>query len=325
MLIVAVLPSAAAQDASAYAEVAFTPIITDAADHADFWDIREIALGEPGDGTIVFRITVESWSIPGLPTGSVDVFFDAGGSSWRSGVNTAGSPASSQPFDACVRDGDVAYCTFTYETLDVVPGDVISSTRAISYAGVAQDYAPGGHYVPDGVTGPRGDDYVITGGPDADGALPAEALANLTLVASATNATGTADSIVQYMLNLTNAGTAATNFSLNATDVPDGVNLSFDPVQGLLEANASIQVAVEATIGPNASAGPHNFTVLVDGFQNATIRLSLVVEAPELGHDDPVGNATAEEADTQLPAPGAPVVLAVLAAALMLLVRKRRA
>ncbi|MFO1534665.1 MAG: hypothetical protein ABR586_03275, partial [Thermoplasmatota archaeon] len=195
LLGLAVAPPAAA--APLFPDVVFVTSVTDDADYAafGFLDIRSLALGEPGDGTVVFRFEVNDIadappaspvprtctpSVPPAPTqcspgaAALNVFYSVNDKGFRSGVDATGAAGSTNPFDSatCPVEGNFLYCSMGYATLGAAVGDTITGIDVISYEGSAQDYAPGGTYAEETAKSgggfaadlPQGTDYVLTGG-----------------------------------------------------------------------------------------------------------------------------------------------------------------
>lgn len=271
-----VAPGAEAK--TVYDEVPFTAIITDGQDHGDFLDIREIAVGEPGDGTLVFRFKPGGWTLTDA-TFSQHIFFTAKATAYRSPLNAAGGSGTSyQPFDKCIKDGTTAYCYHTYEKMKVKPGDKITATYAISYAGAAQDYGPGGLFVPDGVLAPKGKDYTITGGPAPKEETLVEAFA-----LKARNATVSvlAGSAAKFELTLTNAGNGSANYTFAVAGLPEGYASEFSSSNGTLEALTEGTSDLTIAVPADAAAQSLNFTVAVVGPNggNASVTLELVILA----------------------------------------------
>lgn len=324
------VPAAAAQESplDLYKTLAYEVIITDSADHADFTDMREFAIGEPGDETIVVRIKVGAWSVADANLG-VHLFYTAGGKNFRSGVNGAGRPASTNPWSECYRDGATAYCTMPYETLGVAVGDQITATYGISYIAVAQDYAPGLLFVPDGVLAPHGKDYTITGGPARPAELPP---ANITVELPS-------EAVAEN-------GSVALPFHVanHAVD-NDTVAFTIDsaPANWTVEVRDSSGTAVaNATLGPgsNASFELAVANALEPGVQNVTLNVtssmgfaqlfsvSVLVPMPESpANESAPGTQNATEAaatDEAAPVPAPPILLAGLAIAGVALALRRR-
>ncbi len=161
------LPAASAQSPAPaeYADVEFTPVITDANDYpgAGFLDFLEIAIGMTWDETLeaslVFRFTVEDRANQGpFDEGILRVFFELAGTRWQGAVTPAGTPYSTGSlgsatrfvFDRCDAVEDVVFCMVSYEAFQFVPPATMTSSYAYSYGGTpagyspAQDRAPGG-------------------------------------------------------------------------------------------------------------------------------------------------------------------------------------
>jgi hypothetical protein len=160
-----------------YEQVTFVPILADAADYPGdgFLDYREVAIGEPGDGTLVFRLSVKDITDHKVPLGveELDVWLTVPDGGKRltmfSDLRVAGG------YDSCSIDGGFAYCIAKYATLNTAVGETIGSTYAVSYSGYAQDYGPGTLFTEEHAKAtaanplnpvaayPKGSNYTITG------------------------------------------------------------------------------------------------------------------------------------------------------------------
>jgi hypothetical protein len=156
--------------ASHVAGLTFKAIITDSQDFVGFLDIREIAIAEPGDGTIILRFTTGGWTTAPPPEapGSIHLFMTTPGWAFRAGVVSTGAAVTHSSsvggtVSSCAVESSIAYCVVTYASMKATVGSKLTGTSAISYAQAAQDYAPGTLYAPDGVLGPKGLDYTLTG------------------------------------------------------------------------------------------------------------------------------------------------------------------
>lgn len=160
-----------------FENVEFTSSAADAADYPPFGflDFKDLAFGEPGDNSVIFRYEVvdATDTPPSNPasTPSLQVFYTVGDTSYRSGVDMTGAPVSTNPYDACSIEGNFLYCTMKYSTIKAAVGGAITAPHAISYAGLAQDVTPGNLYAdesakgagPSGLILPVGTDYVLKG------------------------------------------------------------------------------------------------------------------------------------------------------------------
>ncbi len=163
----------------------------------------------------------------------------------------------------------------------------------------------------------------------------AESLALSTTEDRASAAPGQTASFVVIVVN---EGDANATFNTTVTGLPHGFDVTVDAANGTVEANGSI--ALDVTVGVPADADPaeHAFTLHVDGVNggNATLDLTVVVAADDPSGDggpDPTdsagnqtGNGTLQDTEDGggIPAPGALVVVGVLAAAAFAAGRARR-
>lgn len=153
-----------------YDGVEFSPIITDASDHPiGFLDIREVAIGEPGNETFVVRFTVENVRRPNRPSDTVALWYRVGEEiSRRSGTDSTGRPIGDVLFDSCLIYENSIYCVMPYAALKARAGDKMRETYAVSYASVevitiGQDWAPGGLFYGETQSRPKGKDYELQG------------------------------------------------------------------------------------------------------------------------------------------------------------------
>src|SRR5687767_11736331 len=121
-----------------YDDMTFTPVITDeAGDAAGFNDIVELALGEPGDGTLVVRIQPAAFS-PAPPAAAASIDYFVGD------VRAVFHPdATSAEYESCTIEGDYGYCILAYSLLDLEVSDGVPAANANSYAGPAVDCGSG--------------------------------------------------------------------------------------------------------------------------------------------------------------------------------------
>lgn len=118
-----------------YEDMTFTPIMVDGADAIGFNDILEVALGEPGDETVVVRITTSDIATA-PPTASIDYFVGDLRLIFRPDASFDGG------YTSCAIDGGLGYCVVEYDTLGLAVGDEVPAANAISYFGTAVDCAP---------------------------------------------------------------------------------------------------------------------------------------------------------------------------------------
>lgn len=229
-------PARAATDP--YAGLKFTKSVDDAKDYPPFGfsDILGVSFAEPGDKTLVVRIDVaDPLDVP--PAGSVDVFFTVAGANYRGSVQPDLTAAA--PFGKCVLDGPSIDCIVKYADIKAKAGDTLTTVRAISYVGSAQDYAPGGLYVPDGFTasvlGLYGTDYKLQGS-------TATAAANTTTAAPTSSSAKPTSSAPA---SSTTSATAPTNTSAPATT-------SAPPTSNATQSSAPSMPAAKKSPGPVA-------------------------------------------------------------------------
>ncbi len=330
-------PGVAAQaDPAAYAELEFTVIIEDAQDHVGILDIREVALGEPGDGTLVARFTVQDFSTQ-AGTESFHFFMTTPAGSFRAGFDASGGPSthssSNGGFDSCAVDGSVVYCVLPYDAIEAEVGSELTGTSVITYQTVAQDFAPGG-YFESSVLGNTGDDYTITGG-DAAAAPAVETLAIDAEAEQTIEGHGTAT----FPVTITNQGADNATFNMTVGNTTDDLPLTFDPASATLAANESITVQAAVDVPEGTQPGEYSWDVRAEGLNggNVSLTLTLIVSAPmdhsghEMGDADgneTAGNATGQESDeSALGIPGfeALAVAGALLAALVVTRRRRHA
>lgn len=329
-------PAASAQaDPAAYAEMEFTVIITDAQDHVGFLDIREVAFGEPGDGTLVARFQVQSFDL-NAGTETFHFFMTTPAGSFRAGFDTSGSPAthssSSAGFDSCAVDGNFVYCVLPYESIEAVVGDALTGTYVITYQQAAQDFAPGG-YFESSVLGNRGDDYTITGG-SAPAGVP-ETLDLGGLVEQTVEGAGSA----AFVLNITNRGLDNATVNLTIANATDGLSLDLESNTTTIAPNATATLNATVDVPEGTPAGDYAWDVLVMGINggNATFSLRLTVfeatpappeAAPATGNETSGNESSAQDVDEgALGIPGleAPLVaVGLIVAALTVANRRRR-
>lgn len=288
LLFTASLVIAVPASAAPFEGVTFTPLFSDAADLAGFLDIREVAVGEPGDETLILRFSTGTFSTapPSAAPASIHLFMTTPGGAFRAGLTSTGAPTTHSSsaggsVSACVVDGNVAYCTVTYESMKAAVGDELKGTSAISYLGAAQDYAPGGLYVPDGVLGPKGSNYMLTGCTAAVCPGPGTAEPSITYAELDTSSlkqgvseptTGT------FVYNFTNElSTAVLNYEVNGTG---NVTMQVRDGNGTSVFNQTFSGVSAGNQTVTAIAGNWTYTVIMDGF-NGTLGLSLTPPAGE--------------------------------------------
>lgn len=304
LLLASVAVPAAAQDAPAgtpYPDVAFTELLMDAPEDAPFGvaDLIALAVGEPGNGTLVFRIEVADRSdVTGVPlvcvadtacTGSsrVEVWFTTPGGEYAYSVSEDGSFG----FDACAFDGNLAYCSVTYEAVKVAVGETLTAPYMLSrVSGTAQDYAPGTTYVEEVAEGPMavGADYTVTG------STSTAATGRISITSVSPDAEVEEGGAATFGLIVRNLG-PATTFTMGQAGLPSDWATSFEPQTGSLAVNGTATVAMTVDVPSDAEHGTEMFfqakAVASSGF-NATVILAIrVVEhEDDDGHGDGDGD-----------------------------------
>lgn len=305
LLLASAVPMHLVAAANPFPTMTFTPSVTDKADYppSGFLDIKGLAFGEPGDGTLVFRIELANFAdqppsqppktcAPPNPAagacaggpGSISVFYTTPGGSYRSSVSADLKTGSTAPFDSatCLNDGNFIYCSMKYDTIKVAVGDAISKVYLISYTNVAQDFAPGDLWADETAQHantplPTGTDYTVKGTSSAGGAF----VDKLSLTVGEVAGSGFAGGSALYNLTVTNLG-PATNVTLGQTGLPADYANSFTPVSGALAVNGTLAVKLKVDIPSDAAVGTtQNFKAKVVGAHgfNTTVALSLVVSA----------------------------------------------
>lgn len=181
MAAIFLLPLASAQ--VPYEEIGFEVVVDESAtpDGAGFYDISSFAIGEPGDGTLVFRYTTGDNSVSD-PLASVAVFFGSPGGARSMGYSSSFAPWANGNIDSNTPDSceatsnTVVHCIVSYEKVGGHVGATLTNPYLLSYLGVAYDWAPapGGYAVgtalslasqtPAGAPiSPFGTSYVLTG------------------------------------------------------------------------------------------------------------------------------------------------------------------
>lgn len=325
-----IAPGAGAQaDPAAYADLEFTVIIEDAQDHVGFLDIREVALGEPGDGTLVARFTVQDFGL-NAGTEAFHFFMTTPAGGLRAGFDTSGAPAthssSAAGFESCAVDGDTVYCVLPYESIEAEVGTVLEGTYVITYQQAAQDFAPGG-YFESAVLGNRGDDYTITGGDAVTPVVESLTIDGVLEQTVAGNGTATFD------VNVTNTGADNATINMTVGNATGDLDLTFDPASATLIANESVTMTATVDVPEGAAPGEYTWEVRADGLNggNTTALLTLTVTAAGPADDAPdgnetAGNGTAQDADDGIGIPGfeAPLVAAGAVLAAFVLARRGR-
>lgn len=326
--IVVASPTSAAK--SPYDEVAFTVLITDPSDHQDFWDIREVAVGEPGDETLVFRIKPNAWAASSVPTGSIDLFFTAKGTNVRSGITISGG-VSGSVMEKCLKDGAIGYCVVSYGKLNVEVGDKITGTYAISYLGFAQDYAPGGHYEEAVITAAKGKNYVITGGPVKAPEAPL-AVANLTVELPAEVQAVNGSAAVE--IKLTNGATVNETVAVAVESLPENWTTNLRQADGTPAGNVTLAPGANASLSAviSGAEAPGTYQIQVNvtsslGFAQV-FEVAVTVPEPQMKEVNATASPqTGEQEADEASVPGFDGQLLLISAVLVcagLVYRRRR-
>ncbi|MES2154907.1 MAG: hypothetical protein V4510_07200 [bacterium] len=138
--------------AAPFDDLEFQPVWTDPADALGFADMRELAIAEPGNGTLLVRIQVADFTDPVGTGGEVwlQLLTQAGESDvWTSRQLRFDSHGESAlaPIP-CRPEGNAAYCWVPYELYELAVGKGLTSIKGYSYSNapanplVLQDCAP---------------------------------------------------------------------------------------------------------------------------------------------------------------------------------------
>jgi hypothetical protein len=341
------VPLAGAQDAAPepLADVAFTVSVTDADTTpmaAESYDVTEVALGEPGDGTVVFRGT-----LAGSPDGQNGVFFfgfTSGAGDVVGGCTFAGAPTTRNigeavPPGACVLAGTAVYAIYPYEDIEAAVGEPITQIWAFTDVCTPRGCVPGdtapGNLIDDWPSTTFGTDYTPTG---------------------CTRASGCASGAPLRVFKDAN-GTRLNETFVTPTNVTIQYNVTWPHPDGRLAWGADVTAgSVNVTVLDAGNATVANFTVGGSGnatvdFQGAeaggwTVRLNFTAFAGRLNvtlgpapappsatststsgepnDDTRTGTFPLRKTDKGTPGLGMPLLLAVTAAAAVL-VRRRAA
>ncbi|MBW3581738.1 MAG: hypothetical protein KY455_01445 [Euryarchaeota archaeon] len=140
-----------------YEDVEFTVVLEDGegdqgAVAGDFYDVRALAIGEPGDETLVFKTTVQDASDKQDQLSSVRVDFEVKGASYFFSFKPDGTKADGKA-DSCSLAGNDVFCVVKYADIDgAEPGDTVSKITVAS------------KFVTDADTATTETTYTITGG-----------------------------------------------------------------------------------------------------------------------------------------------------------------
>ncbi|HUR26455.1 MAG TPA: hypothetical protein VM327_10625 [Candidatus Thermoplasmatota archaeon] len=266
-----------AQDGEAFTDVGFVVSVNEPSDSppqpVGALDIKEIALGEPGDDTVVLRATLAG--APSGPTANSRLYFGfstaagdvVGGCGYNGAPQTRNIGEAIAP-DACLVSGAVVYATYNYGTIEENVGSTITKIWGFT-DGCAQsnngclpgDTAPGGIANQGWPATTFGADYTLSGCTRSAGcgggasAAPLELLEGETIIVhlAETNMTSTART---YAWNTTlEAAEARLNLTGNGS-----VALRILDGNGTVVVNKTVAAPNNRTF-PIESAAPGNWSV----------------------------------------------------------------
>lgn len=274
---------APAQERNPFGAEDFTTIIKDAQDQGGYLDIREVAVGQSPDGTVVFRWTVTGDPTEPVPGSYMEIHFETPRGSYYVAVSSAGTPWASADspagFDECTFEDDGIYCRMSLSALGVGPGDHITATWADSWCCVAAgsyvDVAPGTD-VTRFAEELFGDDYVIK---NLDGPPV------LSLSTDRTDLTMHAGSSLDTRLVLANDGDQTTPIAWNVT-APTDLNVDLDPYKEEIPPWETHDVPTTIRTGSDVAPGRYNVTIQVVG-EDTSDRVQLTVDVPDTSPDGP--------------------------------------
>lgn len=155
LLALALFVAAPAQ--AMYEDVTFTVVLDDpegdqGAVAGKFYDVRALAIGEPGDETLVFKTSVQDASDKQDQFSSVRIDFEVKGASYFFSFKPDGTKSDGKA-DSCSLSGNDVFCVVKYADIDdAQPGDVVSKIKVAS------------KFVTDADTATTDTTYTITGG-----------------------------------------------------------------------------------------------------------------------------------------------------------------
>jgi hypothetical protein len=317
-------------------DVQFTVSVTDSDTSPmaiPFYDVQEIALGEPGDGSVVFRGTMADAPAAnsngvfyfGFTTDAGDV---VGGCDFAGGPQTRNIGEAIAP-DACFVDGAAFYATYSYGTIEAAVGAAITQIWGFSdMCDPAGDCLPGdtapGNLVDEWPSTTFGTDYTLSG---------CTLTANCPAAGNATNATApvysnlTSPTLSQSFNRATN-GTYVFNFTSDlghadlAVNATGAGNVTVVALHAGSEAfNETLQAPANRTKEVADASGTWQYQVR---YENFTGGLSVTLAE----HPEPVSSSTStsnddtrsgtfplRKDDKGTPALGLPLLLAATAAA----------
>lgn len=309
----------------------YTVLGTDGGDAVGWIDITELAVGEPGDDTLVFRVTVATQTGGEDGVTSIDIFF--GDQRW--GFNPSGSCDATWLW--CSQDGNAYYMAAPYTSTGAGVGRDVTGIWVGAYAGTLQDRLPGSTAAVADLLLAGDLSYTLTGCTMEDPAacVTEEEPATYDVLE---NATG---DVLDVNLGFENATTGqhtinwTTDLSLvdvvaNGTLSNGTANVTITDGAGMEQFNGTYDDLRAMPLALNATAG--NWTIgiaLQDAVGNISISFSeTVVEVPEEVVDEPVQDTNATEEPVSGPealqeAPGFQVVALLAGLAAMVLVRRR--
>jgi hypothetical protein len=360
-LLVVGLLSASTATAQTFEETGFVVAVAEPSDTppqpVGGYDLTEVALGEPGDGTVVFRGTLAE--APESPADGVLYFgFSAEAGDVVGGCTYAGAPDTrniGEPIapDSCLVSGAVFYATYSYDTIDAAIGDTITQiwgfTDMCAPAGcLPGDTAPGGIANQGWPATTFGTDYTLTGctktggcgaSPGGGGSGPAlDEPIFVNLTAPTLSQTFTKASNGTYIYSATGPADDV-DVLYNATPASGSVSIVVEDASGAEVVNTTVSETQEGQERVSSGgSGVWTFRLTYSNFTgNVNIELakhqaSLVgsqtttttQRATTSNDDDRTGTfPLVEDKDTPMPG-AAPLVLAILALA-FILVRRRLA
>lgn len=313
-LAVALAASAPALAQEELADVEFTVSVSEPSDSppqpVEGLDLVEVALGEPGDGTLVLRATLAA--APTGPEVSSRLYFGftTGAGDVVGGCTFAGAPATrniGEPVapDACIVSGAVVYAVYEYGTLEAAVGDTITqiwgfTDGCVPNAGcLPADTAPGGIANQGWPATTFGADYPLTGctrtaGCGGSGEAPIEPLTggNVSVQLDFGEATS-AQRAYAWTTTLTSAALRV------SADGNGSVSVAVRDGNGTEVANETLEAPGNATaeLGP-AAPGNWSIVLALEGFSGSVVlELGPATPAGD-GGNGTVGNGTSTSAST---------------------------
>ncbi len=281
--------------AAPFADLTFTTLVTDPADFVGFHDILSVAVAEPGDETLVFKIAFASATA--APTGGYDVviFVDPDGTQQAPGFTNTGVPTRFTNFgpavpSSCQIDGTAGYCVLPYAKFAGGVGKTLTKVFATGYINTGTGGSGAGDSGPcpgplasclasqTAGNGGYGSDYTLTGCTKTDPAAcsattsgggstaPKTVYANLTgtllskTFAAATNGT--------YVYNVTSK---APNVDLTYSVKGNGsAQLTVKDPKGVVQLNKTLTGSMNGTVNLNpAGNGTWQYHLVLTSFKGS--------------------------------------------------------